>query len=103
MIGVYTNSSATLKDGEMCLIKVEALDTVARVIFDGNSVESLGILLPDYIKGQPYSVEPGKSVSIAVFNGGDRGNLNFDISFSGAQRVVASAIGLTMGVLATSN
>ena len=75
MIGTYTNSSATLKDGEMCIIEVKGLDTVARVIFDGNQVDNLGILLPDYIKGQPYSVEAGKSVTIAVFNGNERGNL----------------------------
>ena len=103
MVGVYTNSSATLKDGEMCQIKVEGKDTVARVIFDGNQVENLGILLPDYIKGQPYSVESGKSVTIAVFNGNERGNLEFDISFSDAHIVAASAIGLALGLLATSN
>ena len=75
MVGVYTNSTATLKDGEMCTITVSGGDTVARVIFSGSQVDSLGILIPDYIKGQPYSVEPGKSVTIALFNGNERGNL----------------------------
>ena len=54
-VGVYTNSTKRLKDGEMCLVTVVARDNVARVIFDNS--DNLGVLLPDYIMGQPYSVK----------------------------------------------
>ena len=66
-------------------------------------MDNLGILLPDYIKGQPYTVESGKSVTIAVFNGNERGSLKFTLSFSAAHMVAASAIALASGLLATSN
>ena len=66
----------------MCVINIIAQDNVARVIFDGT--DNLGVLIPDYIMGQPYSIEQGESVSVAIYNGNERGTLEFTVSFSAA-------------------
>ena len=75
----------------MCLVTIVAKENVARVIFEGTN---LGILLPDYIMGQPYTIEQGRNVTIAIFNGNAKGTLEYDVSFSRATQLIASAFTL---------
>ena len=76
------NVTKTLSDNEMCTIRVNATETLARVIFDDS--DNLGVLYPGYKMGQPITVDQGKIKYIQMYNGNDAGPTSFKLSFSSA-------------------
>ena len=52
---------------QKCVVKIDASDWVARVVFDNNAL--LGVDLPDYKIGDVYTVPRGTKKDIVIFNG----------------------------------
>ena len=74
-------------------MKIDATAGVARVIFDNTSF--LGIEdESNYQIGDVISIEEGIK-EIKIYNGAETGPLTFDISFSGAAKLIAGVTVLT--------
>ena len=86
--GQYTNTTWSLAAGGMCIIKVDASEGVARVIFDETSF--LGIE-SGYKIGDVITFDSGEN-EIVIYNGVETGPLTFIISFSGAYVLHAAAL-----------
>ena len=82
------NFTKQLDNNQMCKVIVDGTKSVARVIFD--EVDTLGVLYPGYVIGEPISVDVGKSKTITIYNGGNNGPITFVISFSAASRIMIS-------------
>ena len=81
-----------------CTIMVDASSAVGRVSFSGTN--SLGVLYPGYVMGQPITVDKGSSKYITVYNGMSKGSVTFNVVFSSAQSLLASGIALAASVAA---
>ena len=87
------NYTKTLFENERCTIEVDALQAVARVIFDDN--EDLGVLYPGYKLGASIEIPQGTKRSITIYNGSKFGPISFKISYSAAEKL---AIGVALGI-----
>ena len=81
----------------MCTITVDATQGVARVIFDDST--TLGVQVENYKIGSVITVEPGQKKEFVVFNGDSSGSITFNLSFSSAVMLGASAILLAFNAL----
>lgn len=83
--GVQTNRTYSLAGGEYCIVKVDATQALARVIFDESS--DLGIESEEFgimTAGKVYDVQSGV-FEFTVFNAEENGTrVNYIVSFSGA-------------------
>ena len=68
----------------MCVVKVDATQGVARVIFENSRY--LGIEYDGYNVTDVITIPEGETAEITVYNGAETGPALFDISFSGANR-----------------
>ena len=84
----YENQSWSLAIGGKCTISIDATNGVARVIFANQP--SLGIETPGITLGDVFTVE-NSIEEIVLYNGNEKGPLTFDISFSGASMITATA------------
>ena len=91
----YENSTWSLSQGEQCTVRIDATQSVARVIFD--NTQELGIEYPLDI-GKVLTVENGV-LEIQIYNGADKGPLTFDVSFSGAAALASSMSLAAAGLL----
>ena len=99
--GQPRSSTVDLGINSYCSIKVDASKYVARIAFV-DATNSLGVLYPGYVLGQPITVPEGEVKYITVYNGAQVGVLTFKSIFSGAianTLMTASAI----SVLAVSH
>lgn len=83
----YFNRTWTLPAESYCVIKVDATQEIARVIFDNTSF--LGVEEPQYQIGDVITVDSGTK-EVTIYNGADSGQLTFIISFSGAYNALTS-------------
>lgn len=77
-------------------MKIDATDAETHVIFEDN--EDLGIDYKGVIAGELFTVYSGK-VDITIYNGADRGPLDFQMAFSGA---TSTALAAAITLLSTS-
>ena len=77
----YQNRTWTLPAESYCVIKIDATEETARVIFDSTSF--LGVEEPEYMIGDVITVDSGTK-EVTIYNGAESGQLTFLISFSGA-------------------
>mmetsp|Transcript_15635 Transcript_15635/g.26406 ORF Transcript_15635/g.26406 Transcript_15635/m.26406 type:complete len:84 (-) Transcript_15635:49-300(-) len=68
---------------------VDATENTARVILDDTT--ALGVLYPGYNLGEAITVPKGEIRYITIYNGNQYGNLNYKLSFSGAQVLALSS------------
>ena len=66
----------------MCVVKVDATNGVARVIFENSRY--LGIEWENYNVTDVITIPEGEIAEITIYNGAETGPALFDISFSGA-------------------
>ncbi len=96
-----TNKS--LGTNSKCQIVVDATERVARVTFSQPSLlknPTLGVMVPGYVMGQPITVPQGEVRTITIFNGASGGSSYFDVTFSGATSLAASAAAASLLVSA---
>ena len=67
-----------------CTIMVDAQLFIGRLTFK-DPTNSLGVLYPGYVLGQPITVAEGEIKYITVYNGNQAGVLVFEAIFSGAK------------------
>ena len=77
------------------MIKVDASEEIARVIFDNTSF--LGVEEPQYQIGEVITVDSGTK-EVTIYNGADSGQLTFIISFSGAYNALTSIAAVATAV-----
>ena len=78
---------------------IDATKAVARITFKDRT-DSLGVLYPGYVLGQPITVQEGQVKYITVYNGAQIGVLQFTAEFSAAIRGLimgASSLALLVG------
>ena len=68
----------------MCTIMVDASKFTGRITFK-DPTNSLGVLYPGYVLGQPITVAEGEIKYITLYNGNQAGVLQFESIFSGAK------------------
>ena len=83
----------------MCTMEIDATAEAAHVTFIDTS-ESLGVMYPGYVLGQPIRVSKGNKMSITVYNGKIAGPLRFTMIASSAVRL---AIGSALAALLAIN
>ena len=88
--GVYMNFTKQLDNKQMCKIDIDGTKAIARVIFD--DTDTLGVLYPGYVIGEPITVQQGSSKTVTIYNGGNQGPISFVISFSTAGRLALSGV-----------
>ena len=76
----------------MCVIKMDATEGVARVIFKNSNY--LGIEWDGAEVGDVITIPEGETAEIEIYNGAETGPLTFDISFSGASTLFAGVAAL---------
>ena len=83
----------------MCTIMVDATKFPGRITFK-DPTNSLGVLYPGYVLGQPITVEEGEIKYITVYNGNQAGVLQFESIFSGAKMntLIGSITLLTLAI-----
>ena len=74
----------------MCKVEVDGTKSIARVIFD--DTDTLGVLYPGYVMGEPITVQQGSVKTVTIYNGGNQGPISFRISFSAAGRLAFSGV-----------
>jgi len=84
----YFNRTWTLAAQSYCTITVNAMKTVARVVFDNTSL--LGVEIDNYRIGDVITVDAGNVQEVTIYNAADSGQLTFVISFSGAYSALSS-------------
>lgn len=94
---IYDNKTWSLSQGGMCVVKVDAVEGVARVIFKNSRY--LGIAYEGKEINDVISIEQGSSAEITIYNGAETGPLTFDISFSGAGQLLTGAAALAVAFL----
>ena len=99
MEGEYFNVTKTLQANSKCTIKIDATEYLARVVFD--NTDSLGVLFPGYIIGQPISVETGETKYVTIYNGDEAGPITYRLSFSSAQQMMMSGLSLIIVMVST--
>lgn len=77
----YFNRTWTLPEMSYCTVHIVATEEVARVVFDNTNF--LGVEVKDYVTGDLINVPDGER-DIVIYNGAEKGQLTFLISFSGA-------------------
>ena len=78
------STSVDLGINSMCTIMVDATKFVGRITFKDDT-NSLGVLYPGYVLGQPITVPEGEVRYITLYNGNQAGVLQFESIFSGAK------------------
>ena len=93
--GTYLNDTKYLQRGQSCTITIDATKGVARVILE-DQTEKLGVMYNGYVLGTPITIPAGEIRTITLFNGqsASEGLLPFEISFSAANKLVASMLTL---------
>lgn len=81
-------------------MKVDASEGVARVIFENSRYLGIEMEGASPEVGDVITVKEGDVQSIVIYNGAETGPLTFDISFSGAYKLLAGAA--TMAAVALS-
>ena len=76
----------------MCIVKVDATNAVARVTFKNS--DYLGIEWSGAKVGDVITIPEGEVAEIPIYNAADKGPLTFDITFSSASFILASASAL---------
>ena len=76
----------------MCIVKIDASEGVARVIFKNSNY--LGIEWDGAEVGSVITIPESEVAEIAIYNGAETGPLTFDISFSGANVLLAGVAAL---------
>ena len=87
----YYNDTWSLAAGSKCVVRVDASNGVARVIFDNTLY--LGIELDAQIE-EVITIRKGTVQDITIYNAAESGPITFGISFSGASALVSSAAAL---------
>lgn len=86
----YQNQTWTLPEGASCVVRVDATNGVARVIFDETSY--LGLDGTNKKLGDVITFDQGSGMNeITIYNAASSGPLTFLISFSGAASMGALA------------
>ena len=87
----YENTTWSIAAGSKCTVQIDATSGVARVIFKGGQ-EFLGFEVKRETE-RVYSFESGKT-DIILYNAAETGPITFEVSFSGASTLLASATAL---------
>jgi hypothetical protein len=87
--GQYFNQTWSLAEGAECTITIDATQGLARLVFDSTSY--LGVEIGGYRIGNVITYTGGVN-SVLIYHGAKSGPLTFEISFSGASRLLASAL-----------
>ena len=87
----YTNSTWSLAAGSKCVIKIDATQGIARVIF--SSTLYLGINYEGAKVDDVINIESGVT-DLEIYNAAESGPITFGISFSGANELLASAMSI---------
>ena len=77
-----------LGENTKCTMMIDATNAVARVTFSGTN--SLGVLYPGYVMGEPITIKRGDIKYITVYNGSQKGSVQFTVTFAGAATLATS-------------
>ena len=80
----YTNKTWSLGQGASCIVRVNATDAVARVIFENSNYLGIEMDGKSPEVGDVITIPETSVAEILIYNGAENGPLTFDISFSGA-------------------
>ena len=69
---------------------LDATNAVARVTFNGSN--NLGVLYPGYVMKTAITINKGDIKYITVYNGMQKGSVQFSVTFSGAAQLAMSGL-----------